>query len=63
VITNNHFESKAAVNAVELKSMLSEKRMTAPPTLIQRYPELRKFADPADEGDTPASGDQLSLLA
>jgi len=63
VITNNHFESKAAVNAVELKSMLADKRVTAPPTLIQKYPELRKFADPVDEGDTPAAGDQLSLLA
>jgi uncharacterized protein YecE (DUF72 family) len=62
VITNNHFESKAGVNAIELKSMLSGKRVSAPPTLMQRYPELRKFADPAEEGDTPA-GDQLSLLA
>jgi uncharacterized protein YecE (DUF72 family) len=63
VITNNHFESKASVNAIELKSMITGKRATAPPTLIQRYPELRKFADPAQEGDSPASGDQLSLLA
>lgn len=63
VITNNHFESKAGVNAIELKSMISGKRVTAPPTLIQKYPELRKFADPAEEGDSPESGDQLSLLA
>ena len=63
VITNNHFESKAAVNAIELKSMILGKRVAAPPTLIQKYPELRKFADPADEGDSPAAGDQLSLLA
>jgi uncharacterized protein YecE (DUF72 family) len=63
VITNNHFESKAGVNAIELKSMISGKRVTAPPTLIHTYPELRKFADPAEEGDSPASGDQLPLLA
>jgi uncharacterized protein YecE (DUF72 family) len=49
VITNNHFESKAGVNALELKAMLSGKRVTAPPTLIQKYPELRKIADPADD--------------
>jgi uncharacterized protein YecE (DUF72 family) len=51
VITNNHFESKAGVNALELKSMITGKRVPAPPTLIQKYPELRKIADAAeDEG-------------
>jgi uncharacterized protein YecE (DUF72 family) len=49
VITNNHFESKAGVNALELKAMLSGKRVLAPPTLIEKYPELRKIADPADD--------------
>ena len=62
VITNNHFESKAGVNAIELKSMIAGKRVPAPPTLIQKYPELRKFADAAQEGDDP-TGRQLSLLA
>jgi uncharacterized protein YecE (DUF72 family) len=49
VITNNHFESKAGVNALELKAMISGKRVLAPPTLIQTYPELRRVADPADD--------------
>src|SRR5499427_1430201 len=62
VITNNHFESKAAVNAIDLKSMISGQRVKAPPTLIQKYPELRKFADSADDGDNPSSA-QLPLLA
>src|SRR5580658_8790463 len=48
-ITNNHFESKAGVNALELKAMISGKRVLAPPTLIQTYPELRRVADPADD--------------
>jgi len=61
VITNNHFESKAGVNAIELKSMISGKRVPAPPTLIQKYPELRKFADPANDAEGTSSG-QLSLL-
>src|ERR1700720_2454327 len=47
VITNNHFESKAGVNALELKSMISGHRVPAPPTLLEKYPELRKIADPA----------------
>jgi uncharacterized protein YecE (DUF72 family) len=49
VITNNHFESKAGVNALELKAMITGKRVPAPRPLIEKYPELRKFADPADE--------------
>jgi len=49
VITNNHFESKAGVNALELKSMISGKRVLAPPTLIEKYPELRTIADPAED--------------
>jgi len=62
VITNNHFESKAGVNALELKAMVTGKRVVAPPTLVQKYPELRRFADPAeDSGETP--GSQLPLLA
>ncbi len=62
VITNNHFESKAGVSALELKAMVSGKRVPAPPTLIQKYPELRRFADPAeDSGET--SDPQLPLLA
>jgi uncharacterized protein YecE (DUF72 family) len=62
VITNNHFESKAGVNAIELKAMISGKRMPAPPSLIQRYPELRRFADPMEDFD-PSSGSQITLLA
>jgi uncharacterized protein YecE (DUF72 family) len=62
VITNNHFESKAGVNALELKAMIGGKRVPAPPTLIQKYPELRRFADPADDSDQ-SPGPQLPLLA
>jgi len=63
VITNNHFESKAGVNALELKAMLTGKRVPAPPTLLQKYPELRRFADPVEDSDGTPPGDQFSLLA
>jgi uncharacterized protein YecE (DUF72 family) len=67
VITNNHFESKAAVNALELKAMIvgahTGKRVPAPPTLIEKYPELRRFADPAHDSDTAPPANQFSLLA
>ena len=62
MIANNHFESKAGVNALELKAMISGKRVLAPPTLIEKYPEMKKIADPAkDFGED--SNHQLSLLA
>jgi uncharacterized protein YecE (DUF72 family) len=51
VITNNHFESKAGVNALELKAMISGKRVQAPRTLIEKYPELRKIADASGDED------------
>jgi uncharacterized protein YecE (DUF72 family) len=63
VITNNHFESKAGVNALELKSMITGKRVSAPPTLIQKYPGLRNFADPDEGAEGNSPGGQLSLLA
>ena len=56
VITNNHFESKAGVNALELKSMISGRRVLAPPTLIEKYPALRRFADPARNEDEDEGG-------
>jgi uncharacterized protein YecE (DUF72 family) len=62
VITNNHFESKAGVNAIELKAMIGGKRVPAPPTLIRQYPELRKFADPLENFES-GSGSQMTLLA
>jgi uncharacterized protein YecE (DUF72 family) len=49
VITNNHFEGRAGVNALELKAMLGGKRVPAPPTLIEKYPELRRIADAAED--------------
>ncbi|HEY1678990.1 MAG TPA: DUF72 domain-containing protein [Candidatus Sulfotelmatobacter sp.] len=62
VIASNCFESKAAANALELKAMLNGKRVPAPPTLIKKYPELRKFAD-ASEGSDTDPGPQITLLA
>jgi len=55
VITNNHFEAQAGVNALQLKHMLSGQRVRAPETLLKRYPELKGIADPLpeDESDLP----------
>jgi uncharacterized protein YecE (DUF72 family) len=43
VVTNNHFEGKAVVNALEISWVLRGGQMSAPASLIERYPELREF--------------------
>ncbi len=59
VVTNNHFEARAGVNALQIKSMLTGKRVQAPESLLRRYPELKQMADPAGDFSDP----NLSLLA
>jgi hypothetical protein len=46
---------------MELKYMITGERVSAPRTLIQTYPQLSKFADPAEDPG-PNAGPQLSLL-
>ncbi len=58
-ITNNHFEGKAGVNALQLKNLLSGQRVKAPEPLLRRYPELKRIADPGADTSDP----NLSLLA
>jgi uncharacterized protein YecE (DUF72 family) len=41
-ITNNHYQGQAAVNALELKNMLSGKKVKAPHVLVEHYPEHLK---------------------
>jgi uncharacterized protein YecE (DUF72 family) len=45
-VTNNHYKGKAAVNALELKQMLTGKKVKAPSTLLEHYPELKDVAEP-----------------
>ena len=44
-VTNNHYKGQAAVNALELKQMLSGRRVKAPETLVEHYPELGEFVE------------------
>jgi uncharacterized protein YecE (DUF72 family) len=57
VVANNHFQAKAAVNALELKYLLGKKRVAAPETLVRSYPELKEIADVEN------AGNNYSLLA
>ena len=60
VVTNNHFEGKAGVNALQLKHMLTGHRVIAPEALLEHYPQLMAIADPVGEGQ---QGTSLPLLA
>jgi uncharacterized protein YecE (DUF72 family) len=60
VVANNHFEAKAGVNALQLKHMLTGRRVIAPESLLEHYPQLRTIADPLREEQ---QGTSLPLLA
>jgi len=49
VITNNHFRGQAVVNALEIKSVLTEQRAVAPAPLFKKYPALLDSATPESE--------------
>jgi uncharacterized protein YecE (DUF72 family) len=61
VVTNNHFQGKAVVNALQLVSILKGTKVKVPEALRQHYPQLEAIADtPRAEptlfplGDLPA---------
>jgi uncharacterized protein YecE (DUF72 family) len=50
VITNNHYQGKGVVNALELISMLTKSKVKVPEPLREKYRELEKIAsEPAKE--------------
>jgi uncharacterized protein YecE (DUF72 family) len=44
VITNNHFEGKAIVNALQLVHLLTQEKVRVPESLRQKYQELDLIA-------------------
>jgi len=48
VVTNNHYLGKGVVNALEITAILQDKPVTVPDSLLERYPELREFANPSE---------------
>jgi uncharacterized protein YecE (DUF72 family) len=45
VVTNNHFEGKAAVNGLQLKHMITGEKVKAPATLVRQYPQLQAITE------------------
>jgi hypothetical protein len=61
-ITNNHYQGQAAVNALQLKSWMADRRVEVPEPLLEAYPrELTPIAKESPEqsdmftGDTPGT--------
>ncbi len=51
VITNNHYEGKGVVNALDLLHLLGRSKVKVPEPLREHYPRLDKIADePAQQG-------------
>jgi len=50
VFTNNHFRGQAAVNALQLRSLLEDRRVAAPAVLVGAYPHLASFTRPGEQG-------------
>jgi uncharacterized protein YecE (DUF72 family) len=46
VIGNNHYRGKAPANTLQLKAMVSGKKVAVPETLLAAYPALRDIAAP-----------------
>jgi uncharacterized protein YecE (DUF72 family) len=49
VMSNNHNLGKAAVNAIQLTSILNSRPVSAPPTLVAHYPELNGLVTTAPD--------------
>jgi uncharacterized protein YecE (DUF72 family) len=58
VVTNNHFQGKSVVNALQLISILKGTKVKVPEPLRQHYPELDSIADapPAEPTLFPLAG-------
>jgi uncharacterized protein YecE (DUF72 family) len=50
VIANNHFQAKAAVNALELRHLLEGRKVLAPELLVKSYPVLNEVVE-VDHGE------------
>jgi len=44
IVANNHYQGKEVANCLQLKSLLSGRKVPVPPRLREKYPELKEIA-------------------
>lgn len=49
VIANNHFQGKAVVNSLQIRSMLEHRQVRSPGSLAQHYPDFEAYAVAEEE--------------
>jgi uncharacterized protein YecE (DUF72 family) len=49
VFANNHYRGQGPVNALELRALLENRKVTVPPDLLAAYPRLKAIAQPPRE--------------
>jgi uncharacterized protein YecE (DUF72 family) len=59
VITNNHPDGKAAVSALELKSLLTGKKVKGPETLVEHYPQIAEFVTTISDDEENSASKRL----
>ena len=59
VITNNHFEAKGIVNALQLISILRGPPVSVPEQVLEHYPQLREISNPCPAPSEPRQTDLL----
>jgi uncharacterized protein YecE (DUF72 family) len=77
VITNNHFQGQAVVNALQVRALLGEEEIEFPSWLEEEFPEIREWLrgsgarridgvsapeDRAEDPGSPAEDEQLDLF-
>ena len=53
VVTNNHFRGQAVVNALQIRSKLSPKKIKSPASIAKHYPVLKEYVqiDKPEQGN------------
>ena len=60
VVGNNHWHGKEVANVLQLKSMMTGKKLKIPPALLKHYPQLSEIADYTESmTNTGDRGDSL----
>ncbi|MBM3296284.1 MAG: DUF72 domain-containing protein [Candidatus Aminicenantes bacterium] len=60
IITNNHYRGQAMANALQVKNMLTGRKMDIPLPLLDQYPVLRNIVDRIKAGQRDLFGEKPS---